>query len=223
LSILTVGHELPMAQPSGHGRLVDVALFESIFRVLDSLAITYSVTGKIRERMGTATALAAPHNHYPTRDGKWVAIACTNDRIFARLASLMGMEQPTTDPRFSGERERVANRPAIDAIVESWTRGRDMTSVIALLNKSEIPCSPINSIADIFQDPQFAARKTLLNAEHPLLGKIAMPAIVPRLSETAGKIEWLGRDLGADTDAVLARTLNYSLARLAELRDRGVI
>ena len=66
-------------------------------------------------------------------------------------------------------------------------------------------------------------RKTLLNAEHPLLGKIAMPAIVPRLSETAGKIEWLGRDLGADTDAVLARTLNYSLARLAELRDRGVI
>jgi crotonobetainyl-CoA:carnitine CoA-transferase CaiB-like acyl-CoA transferase len=98
-----------------------------------------------------------------------------------------------------------------------------MTSVIALLNKSEIACSPINSIADIFQDPQFAARKTLLNAEHPLLGKIAMPAIVPRISETAGKIEWLGRDLGADTDAVLARTLNYSLARLAELRDRGVI
>ena len=114
-----------------------------------------------------APRLAAPHNHYPTRDGKWVAIACTNDRIFARLASLMGMEQPTTDPRFSGERERVANRPAIDAIVESWTRGRDMTSVIALLNKSEIPCSPINSIADIFQDPQFAAAKLCLTRNTP--------------------------------------------------------
>ena len=208
---------------TGCGQVVDVALFESIFRILDSLAITYSATGKVRERMGTATALAAPHNHYPTRDGKWVAIACTNDRIFARLAAVMEMNKLTTDPKFAGERERVANRDALDRIVETWTRSRDLAELIAALNRSEIPCSPINSIADIFADPQFAARGTLAMFEHPVLGEIKMPAVVPRLSETPGEIEWLGRALGADSDAVLARTLNYPQARIEELRAQGVI
>jgi crotonobetainyl-CoA:carnitine CoA-transferase CaiB-like acyl-CoA transferase len=208
---------------TGRGQLIDVALFESVFRILDSLAITYSVMGKVRERMGTATALAAPHNHYPTRDGKWVAIACTNDRIFARLAAVMEMAALTADPRFSAERERVANRVEIDSIVESWTRRHNMVPLIAALNEAEIPCSPINSIADIFQDAQFAARGTLATAQHPVLGEIKMPAVVPRLSETPGEIEWLGRGLGADTDAVLARTLSYDPARISRLRARGII
>lgn len=173
--------------------------------------------------MGTATALAAPHNHFPTRDGKWVAIACTNDRIFARLASIMEMGELTADPRFSRERDRVANRIVIDQIVERWTRRHDMAALIPALNQAEIPCSPINSIADIFVDPQFAARNTLAAAAHPVLGEINMPAVVPRLSETPGGIVWLGRGLGADTDAVLGRVLNYSPARLAQLRERKVI
>src|SRR3984885_3376222 len=208
---------------TGTGQLIDIALFESVFRVLDSLAITYSVTGKVRERMGTATALAAPHNHYPTRDGKWVAIACTNDRIFARLASVMEQGELTTDPRFLRERERVANRADIDRIVEAWTRSHDLAPLISALNQAEIPCSPINSIADIFQDQQFAARAALTAFQHPILGEIKMPSIVPRLSETPGAIEWLGRGLGGDTSSVLGRALNYSAERIAELRTRGII
>jgi succinyl-CoA:(S)-malate CoA-transferase subunit B len=137
---------------TGRGQVIDVALYESIFRILDSLSITYSVTGKGRERMGTATALAAPHNHYPTRDGKWVAIACTNDRIFARLAALMGQDGLVADPRFSDERERVANRAEVDRIVETWTRGQDMAPLMEALVRSEIPSSPIHSVADIFED-----------------------------------------------------------------------
>jgi crotonobetainyl-CoA:carnitine CoA-transferase CaiB-like acyl-CoA transferase len=208
---------------TGTGQLIDIALFESVFRVLDSLAITYSVTGKVRERMGTATALAAPHNHYPTRDGKWVAIACTNDRIFARLASVMEQGELTTDPRFLRERERVANRADIDRIVEAWTRSHDLAPLISALNQAEIPCSPINSIADIFQDQQFAARAALTAFQHPILGEIKMPSVVPRLSETPGAIEWLGRGLGEDTSSVLGRALNYSAERIAELRSRGII
>ncbi len=208
---------------SGHGQLIDVALFESLFRILDSLAITYSVTGKVRERMGTATALAAPHNHYPTRDGKWVAIACTNDRIFARLASVMEMRELTTDRRFSGERDRVANRAAIDGIVENWTRGIDMAPLVTALNDSEIPCSPINSIADIFEDPQFAARGSIATFMHAVLGEVKMPAIVPRLTETPGTIEWLGRGLGADTDSILSDQLHYDPERIRRLHANGVI
>ncbi len=208
---------------TGRGQVIDMALYEGIFRILDSLSITYSVTGAIRERMGTATALAAPHNHYPTRDGKWVAIACTNDRIFARLAALMGKDELVADPRFSRERERVANRAEIDRIVEAWTVNQDMAPLMDALQQSEIPSSPIHSIADIFQDPQFAARGTLATVAHAILGEVKMPAVVPRLSESPGEIAWLGRDLGADTDTVLARALGYPPAHLNRLHARGVI
>jgi len=208
---------------TGKGQIVDMALYESIFRVLDSLAITYSVTGTVRERIGTATALAAPHNHYPTRDGKWVAIACTNDRIFARLATLMGQEGLRTDPRFSRERERVAHRVTIDGIVGTWTGSQDMAPLMEALEAAEIPSSPIYSIADIFQDPQFMARGTIETVPHPVLGDVKMPVIVPRLSETPGEIAWPGRELGADTDALLASALGYTPARIGELRARGIV
>ena len=208
---------------TGRGQVIDTALYESIFRILDSLAITYSVNGTVRERMGTATALAAPHNHYPTKDGKWVAIACTNDRIFGRLAALMGQPELLEDERFSRERERVANRAEIDRIVGTWTGSHDMLPLIEALERSEIPSSPIYSIADIFLDPQFNARGSLAKMHHPVLGDVTMPAIVPRLSETPGEIEWLGRELGADTDAILSATLGYSPERLSQLRADDII
>jgi crotonobetainyl-CoA:carnitine CoA-transferase CaiB-like acyl-CoA transferase len=208
---------------TGQGQLIDMALYEGIFRILDSLAITYSMNGTVRERMGTATALAAPHNHYPTRDGKWVAIACTNDRIFARLAVLMDRQDLVADPRFSRERERVAHRADIDRIVEAWTASQDMAPLADALERAEIPSSPIHSIADIFADPQFAAHGTLAAFAHPTLGEVKMPAIVPRLSETPGEIAWLGRDLGADTDTILTHVLGYTPARLSEFRTRGII
>jgi crotonobetainyl-CoA:carnitine CoA-transferase CaiB-like acyl-CoA transferase len=173
--------------------------------------------------MGTSTALAAPHNHYPTRDDRWVAIACTNDRIFGRLAKLMGQIELTRDPRFASERARVANRPAIDEIVGSWTKSLDEAPLTDALRGAEIPSSPIFSIADIFNDPQYAARGSLAKFTHPRLGEIEMPSIVPRLSETPGGIEWLGRDLGENTSDVLSRALGYDLARVEDLKRRGVV
>jgi crotonobetainyl-CoA:carnitine CoA-transferase CaiB-like acyl-CoA transferase len=208
---------------TGRGQVIDLALYESIFRILDSLAITHSVTGQVRERVGTATALAAPHNHYPTKDGRWVAVACTNDRIFGRLVQLMGRPELPQDSRFSSERARAANRAAIDEIVEQWTRSIDGHALIETLRGADIPSSPIFSIADIFADPHYASRGNLVALEHPQLGAFKMPGVVPRLSETPGEIEWLGRDLGADTDAVLADALGYSHERIEALRQRRVI
>jgi crotonobetainyl-CoA:carnitine CoA-transferase CaiB-like acyl-CoA transferase len=208
---------------TGRGQIVDMALYEGLFRILDSLAVTYSVNGTVRERMGTATALAAPHNHYPTRDGRSLAIACTNDRIYARLAALMGQEGLVRDPRFAHARERVAHREEIDRIVGTWTASRDLAPLMDALEGAEIPSSPIHSIADIFQDPQFAARGSLAAVAHAVLGEVRMPAVVPRLSETPGAIAWPGRDLGADTDAVLAKALGYTPQQLDALHARGII
>ena len=218
--VLVAEHE---RAATGKGQVIDVALYESVFRILDSLAITYSVTGSVRERLGTATALAAPHNHYPTRDGRWIAIACTNDRIFKRVAELMGRPGLTSDSRFANERARVGNREAIDAIVEQWTRTMDSAPLNAALREAEIPGSPIYSIGDIFADPQYESRGDLVRVTHPRLGEIRMPAVTPRLSATPGKIAWLGRDLGEDTDKLLSQALGYSRERIHELRRQRVV
>jgi crotonobetainyl-CoA:carnitine CoA-transferase CaiB-like acyl-CoA transferase len=218
--VLVADHE---RAATGKGQVIDVALYESIFRILDSLAVTYSVTGAVRERLGTATALAAPHNHYPTMDGRWIAIACTNDRIFKRLADVMGQPGLTSDSRFANERARVLNREAIDAIVEQWTRTMDLAPLTAALRRAEIPSSPIHSIADIFADPQYESRGDLVTVTHPRLGEIRIPAVVPRLSATPGRIAWLGRDLGEDTDKLLSQALGYSRERIEELRRQSVV
>lgn len=202
--VLVADHE---RRATGKAPVIDVALYESIFRILDSVVITYSVTGAVRERLGTATALTAPHNHYPTMDGRWIAIACTDDRIFRRLAQLMGQPGLTADSRFANERARVLNREAIDAIVEQWTRTMDLAPLKAALRGAEIPSSPIYSIADISADPQYESRGDLAHVTHPRLGEIRMPSVVPRLSAPPGRIARLGRDLGEDTDKLLSKPL----------------
>jgi len=208
---------------TGRGQEIDVALYESIFRVLDSLAITYAMTGQVRERIGSATPLAAPHNHYPTRDGKWVAIACTNDRIFSRLTAVMGTPGLSSDSRFATARARRAARRQLDELVSAWTSRQILSDLRAALDAAEVPSSPINSIEDAFRDPQYIARRTIESYAHQSLGPVRMPAPVPRLSDSPATINSLGRELGEDTDDVLTEILNYSSSQLRDLRDRGAI
>lgn len=208
---------------TGDGQVIDVALYEALFRIMDNLAVTYSANGTVRERTGTATPLAAPHNHYPTAGGRWIAIACTNDRIFARLAGLMGNPQLASDQRFNSAHHRVANRDAIDQLVSDWTRIQEIDELVDLLNGAEVPCSPIYSIADIFKDPQYISRDTLTEVKHPRAGTLKMPAVIPRLSHSPGRVRWPGRGLGEDTDAILKEKLGMSHEQLIGLRERGVI
>ena len=139
---------------TGEGQCIDISLYESIFRLLDNLASAYDKLGLIRERNGTATAHAAPHNHYRTRDGKWVAIACTSDRIFHRLMKAMNREELAHDPRYLTSAVRVEHREELDDLVSAWTGSFDKSALIELLDLQEVPVGAINSIADIFQDPQ---------------------------------------------------------------------
>jgi crotonobetainyl-CoA:carnitine CoA-transferase CaiB-like acyl-CoA transferase len=208
---------------TGDGQIIDVALYEALFRIMDNLAVTYSANGTVRERMGSATALAAPHNHYPTAGGRWIAIACTNDRIFARLAELMDKPELASDLRFNSAHQRVANRDAIDQLVSDWTGAQQMDELVDRLNQAEVPCSPIHSIADIFRDPQYGARETLIEVEHSRAGRMKMPAVIPRLSRSPGEVRWLGRALGEDTEVILGEKLGMSRDQLAGLRERGVI
>lgn len=207
----------------GEGQEIDVSLYESIFRLLDTTAVVYDALGSIRERSGSDISHAAPHSHYSTADGKWVAIACSNDKIFGRLCGAMERPGLVVDERFRTNADRVRNRRAIDGIVEEFTSRLTTSDILAVLESHEVPVSPIYSIADIFRDPQYQARGTLVEISDDRVGTVRMPGVVPRLSRTPGAVRHLGRGLGADNDTVYKKWLGLSGEELEGLRRSGVV
>ena len=208
---------------TGRGQVIDISLFEGVFRILDNLTVAYQKLGVVRERTGTATANVVPHNHYPTRDGKWVAIACTTDRIFERLAEAMGRGEMGADARYATGAARVENRAEVDAAVSGWTRTLNADDLVRELDEREVPVSPINSIADIFRDPHFQARGTIVEVDDPVLGPTKMPGVVPRLSDSPGSVERLAPALGEHNEEVYGELLGLGAADLAALSAAGVI
>ena len=143
---------------TGVGQCVDLALYESVFRVLDEIAPAYQKFGYVRERMGADTVNVCPHSHYPTRDGKWVAIACTSDQMFVRLADTMQQPELASAERYGPQALRLAARDDVNAIVATWVASSDCETILARCMAGGVPASLIYSIADIFEDPQYRAR-----------------------------------------------------------------
>ena len=198
---------LRVAERTGAGQVIDVALYESIFRVLDELAPAYAKFGIVREREGTGTRHACPHGHFPCADGRWVAIACTSDRIWARMAGEV-LDRPDLIDSHPATADRVADRELIDGIVEAFTNSLPLSDVVARCESGQVPCGAINTIADIFSDPHFEARGVLAKVVHEALGEIVIPNLLPWLSLTPGEITSLGPALGDANADVLKDLLN---------------
>ena len=209
-------------EATGEGQCIDLALYESVFRVLDEIAPAFQKFGYVRERMGADTVNVCPHSHYQTRDGKWIAIACTSDQIFARLADVMGQPDLASAERYGPKDLRLAARDAVNAIVAQWVGSLDCRAALQRCAEGGVPASLIYSIADIFEDPQYRARGNIRMTESRA-GEVAVPDVVPRLSQTPGKIRWLGEALGAQNDEVFGELLKLSPAEMEELRIAGVI
>ena len=143
---------------TGRGQFIDLGLHDGIFRFLDEIAAVYDKTGHVRERSGTETHTATPHSHYPCADGRWVAIACTNDKMFARLTQVMDQPELAGDERFEHKRSRLERRDEVNAIVRAWTTRHDRETVIRRCSQGEVPCGPVCSIEDIFNEEQFWVR-----------------------------------------------------------------
>jgi len=193
--VIGVMMALRVAERTGEGQVIDVALFESIFRVLDETAPAYAKNGIIRSREGRMTRQVCPHGHFPCTDGHWVAIACTSDKIWEQMAVRV-LKRPDFAASHPKTRDRLADRATIDGAVEAFTGAHSKEDVIRLCTEGDVPCGPINSIADIFADPHYAARETILRVTDPALGEVAVPNVFPRLSETPGRITHLGPDFG---------------------------
>jgi crotonobetainyl-CoA:carnitine CoA-transferase CaiB-like acyl-CoA transferase len=207
---------------SGEGQVVDVALYEPLLRMLDEVLPAFAAEGHVRERIGSGTEYVVPHNHYQARDGRWIAIACTNDRMFARLAGAMG--DPALLADFASVKTRIARRAEVDSRVQAWVGARPADEALAMLERAEVPSSPVNGVRDLFADPQVAARDNILNATTALGTLVRMAGIVPKLSETPGRVDTLGpQEPGAHNEEIYGGRLGLGREALADLRAHGVI
>nr|WP_155712805.1 CaiB/BaiF CoA-transferase family protein [Pseudoduganella dura] len=206
----------------GDGQVVDVSLVESVFNLMESLVPEYDLLGHVRERSGGALPGIAPSNSYPTRDGAYVVIAGNSNPIYRRLMAVIGRQDLADDPQFAQNDGRAAQATLIDAAIAGWTSRHPIEHVLAELETAAVPAGRIYSVADIVADPHYQARDMILRHRLPDGVEVAMPGIVPKLSETPGAVRWQGPALGEHTDTVLAQ-LGMTVADIARLRENGVV
>ncbi|WEN41046.1 Succinyl-CoA--L-malate CoA-transferase beta subunit [Thauera sp. GDN1] len=206
----------------GQGQVVDVALYEAVFAMMESLVPEFDVFGFVRERTGNIMPGITPSNTHSTRDGRHITIGANGDAIFRRLMKAMGRDDLAEDPTLADNAGRDARRDEIYALIDAWVAQHDEAAVLATLAAAEVPASRIYSVADMFADPQFLAREMLQTVRLPDGRDCRMPGVVPKLSTTPGGTEWIGPALGEHTDAVLRR-LGYDEARIAAQRQAGAI
>lgn len=210
-------------QRTGQGQVVDVGLYEPMLRMLDELIPVYGAIGHKRERIGSGTEYVAPHNHYRARDGSWIAVACTNDRMFERLVT-HAMERPELLAEFASMPERIRRRDELDRVVGKWVETFDAPEALARLDAAQVPCSLVNSVSDLFADPQVAARENIVKVLDPLGGVLHMAGIVPKLSLTPGAIDHPGPvAVGGHNEEIYCGRLGLTSDDLAGLRARGVV
>lgn len=207
---------------AGQGQMVDVALYEAVFNMMESLVPEYDVAGVVRERTGGALPGIVPSNTYTTRDGQNIVIAGNGDAIFHRLMLAIGRDGLASDPdlvRNDGRARRVAE---IDGAIQQWCDGRGIDEALNTLKAADVPVGKIYSVADMFTDPQFLARR-MIEQHHFANGQpVKLPAVVPKLSETPGGTRWIGPSLGEHTEEVL-KSLGYDSAAIDKLAQTGAI
>jgi crotonobetainyl-CoA:carnitine CoA-transferase CaiB-like acyl-CoA transferase len=208
---------------TGLGQVIDVGIYEAVFRQLDELAAAYGMFGTVREREGAGSFVAVPHGHFRTRGGKWVAIACTTDRMFERLAEAMGRPELASSGLYGEQRKRLAARDEVNKIVSEWALSLTREELLERCIAKEVPVGKLNSIADIFEDEHFRARGNLAGVEEDGLGTVVVPNVVPTLSETPGRITNLGPRLGNATDEVMRELLELPAAEITRLRQQRII
>ena len=209
-------------QIAGQGQMVDVALYEAVFNMMESLVPEYDYAGVVRERTGGALPGIVPSNTYTTGDGENIVIAGNGDAIFKRLMLAMGRDDLANDAQLARNDGRVPRTNEIDEAIQAWCATQTIDSAMQTLQAADVPVGKIYSVRDMMSDPQFLARKMFEQHTFADGTPIKLPAITPKLSETPGETKWLGPALGEHTDDVL-KTLGYDDAGIEELRRDGVV
>jgi formyl-CoA transferase len=206
---------------SGRGQVVDVALYEAVFAVMESLVADYDLAGVVRGRSGSVLAGVAPSNIYETQDGTSVLIAANADSIFRRLAEVSDID--AADARFATHQARAENMRALDDLLDQWVGSLELAELSPVLRDNGIPFTTVSSAADILEDQHFLARRMIQHFDAGFHKPVPTAAVVPRLGRTPGTISGPGPDLGQDTDQVLSDLLQLDADEVDHLRSRGVV
>jgi len=209
--------------PDAPGQVVSVSLFESMFRILDFLPIEYDQLGEVRKRMGNRNPYAAPGNCYRTRDNQWCTLAASTQIMFERLVDAIGQSELKTDARFLENVDRLQNNDVLDQIIGDWFANHDIDEACRIMEKHQVTAARMQSIDDLFEDPQVQANEMIVAVDDHELGAVRMQGITPKLSRTPGKLCKAGPSVGEDNEEIYAQRLGLSSDDIATLKAKKVI
>jgi crotonobetainyl-CoA:carnitine CoA-transferase CaiB-like acyl-CoA transferase len=222
MATLAAVHERDV-KGSGKGQVVDVTLFESLFRLVENQVIAFDQLGIVKERAGNRLPEDSPRNAYETSDGGYVAVSAGSQRTFSRLVAAMGRAELADDPRYGSAQSRAEYADELDAQVAAWFAEQTLADAMAKLEAGDVIAGPIYDIQDIMKDPHFKAREDIIEVEDPDLGVIRMPGVMPKFSRTPGAVRHAGGKPGADNDWFYLETLGLTPEEFATLKEERVV
>jgi len=219
---LGIALALLQRERGGKGQVVDVALYEAMFNLMEAVVPEFDGAGVIRQPSGTTVTGIVPTNTYRCKNGKYVVIGGNGDSIFQRLMEVAGYPELARDARLANNAGRVQHEAEIDNALAAWCMSKDSDEILQLLEQARVPGGPIYNVADMFADPHFQARGMFEQVE--IDGKpLRIPALVPRLADTPGRTDWPGEAIGGHTQQVLCELLSLSPEDIQRLTAEGVI
>ena len=220
--LLALYHRDRAPEAGQRGQIVDTAIYEAVFNMMEAVVPEYDRCGVVRGPSGSTITGVVPTNTYPCKDERWVIIGGNGDSIYRRLMKAAGRSDLADDPRLAGNAGRVEHQEEVDGAIAKWTATLTVEQVLEALEEARVPAGPIYSVVDMLEDRHFQARGLFEEVEAG--GKpLKIPAIVPKLSETPGATEWAGPPLGAHNREILGDLLGLSDQDLEALREKGVV
>ncbi|NKB37482.1 MAG: CoA transferase [Gammaproteobacteria bacterium] len=209
-------------ETTGRGQVVDSAIYEAVFGMMESLIPEYQHGGYVRERTGSILPNVAPANAYPTKDGEYL-IAANQDTVFKRLAAAMGQPELADDERYATHGARGDVQQELDDMVSDWTRTMTSAELREKLNEHGVPNGKIFTAPDMLEDEHYAARDAIVSIPHKIFDNIKMQNVFPKMSETQGKVRWAGPELGEHNDHVYGDILNMDESTIKDYKEKGII
>jgi succinyl-CoA--D-citramalate CoA-transferase len=207
----------------GAGQVVDIGIYEAVLALMESTIPEYALTDHVRDRTGTVLPFVAPSNIYPTSDGDYVLIAGNADTVFGRLAEAVGHAEWASEERYATHHARGEHQGELDEEISAWSRERTAEEVLETMREAGVPAGKVYTAEDMMSDPHYAARENIVGVEDPEIGEVPMQNVVPRLTETPGRVNWTGPALGQHNEEVYGGVLELGEEELAALGERGII
>jgi crotonobetainyl-CoA:carnitine CoA-transferase CaiB-like acyl-CoA transferase len=206
----------------GRGQVIDVSLYEPLFRLIEAQVIGFDQLGIVKTRQGNRLAEDSPRNTYETRDGRWVGISASSQRTFERLVETMGRPELAKDRRYADNVTRCAHADELDALIADWFKERDLAEIMQLFDRANVVAGPVYDIRDIMADPHYEARENIVSVPDGDFGSVRMQNVAPRFSRTPGRVRHAGGAMGADNPEVFAG-IGIGLDEQRRLAAAGVI